>query len=234
MKIGIVGTEIVSAGKAALKDERVDALQKLFSSAKKVYVQLEVVGDPEKLNDTDCIICAEEARLDLIVHDMEFVEARLAKPLEAAEQGLLTRFKEALDKEQFIASLPLTDEERKAIAGYGLLTARPVVVAQAGASQDPQKLLDEAYRAAGGISFFTAGEKDAHAWPLRKGASAWDAAGCIHTDIQRGFIRAEVVSYQELVSAGGMNQVKAQNLLRLENKEYVVQDGDYMLFRFNK
>jgi ribosome-binding ATPase YchF (GTP1/OBG family) len=84
------------------------------------------------------------------------------------------------------------------------------------------------------MSFFTAGEKDSHAWAVRKGATAWEAAGCIHSDIQKGFIRAEVMSYADLMSAGGFNQARANNKLRLENKEYIVQDGDLINFRFNK
>ncbi len=82
-------------------------------------------------------------------------------------------------------------------------------------------------------SFFTVGEDEVRAWTTRRGATAVEAAGEIHTDIQRGFVRAEVVAYHDLIALGGMNEAKAKGRLRLEGKEYVVQDGDIMHVRFN-
>jgi hypothetical protein len=82
-------------------------------------------------------------------------------------------------------------------------------------------------------SFFTVGEDEVRAWTTRRGASAVEAAGEIHTDIQRGFVRAEVVAYEDLISLGGMNEAKTKGKLRLEGKEYLVKDGDIMHIRFN-
>jgi GTP-binding protein YchF len=82
-------------------------------------------------------------------------------------------------------------------------------------------------------SFFTVGEDEVRAWTTRRGASAWEAAGEIHTDLQKGFIRAEVVTYDDLVETGGMNEAKAKGKLRLEGKEYPVKDGDIVHIRFN-
>jgi len=82
-------------------------------------------------------------------------------------------------------------------------------------------------------SFFTVGEDEVRAWTTRRGASAWEAAGEIHTDLQKGFIRAEVVTYDDLVELGGMNEAKAKGKLRLEGKEYPVKDGDIVHIRFN-
>ena len=82
-------------------------------------------------------------------------------------------------------------------------------------------------------SFFTVGEDEVRAWTTPRGASAVEAAGEIHTDLQRGFVRAEVVAYDDLVSLGGMNEAKARGKLRLEGKEYPVKDGDIMHVRFN-
>jgi GTP-binding protein YchF len=82
-------------------------------------------------------------------------------------------------------------------------------------------------------SFFTVGEDEVRAWTTRRGASAVEAAGEIHTDLQRGFIRAEVVSYTDLVELGGMTEAKAKGKLRLEGKEYPVKDGDIVHIRFN-
>ena len=82
-------------------------------------------------------------------------------------------------------------------------------------------------------SFFTAGEDECRAWTVRRGATAPEAAGEIHTDLQKGFIRAEVVAYNDLMELGGMNEVKAKGKLHLEGKEYVVLDGDILNIRFN-
>ena len=80
-------------------------------------------------------------------------------------------------------------------------------------------------------SFFTVGEDEVRAWTIRKGATAVDAAAAVHTDLAKGFIRAEVVSYHDLVQLGGMNEAKARGKLRLEGKEYVVHDGDIVHIR---
>ena len=91
----------------------------------------------------------------------------------------------------------------------------------------------EAYRAMNLISFFTVGEDEVRAWTVVAGTGAQKAAGRIHTDLERGFIRAEVVGYQDLIDLGGLNACKEKGKLRLEGKEYVVSDGDVMHVRFS-
>src|SRR5204863_1996039 len=88
------------------------------------------------------------------------------------------------------------------------------------------------YRALDLITFLTTGEDETRAWEVRRGAKAPEAAGAIHTDLQRGFIRADVISYEELVTAGSMEAAKAQGKLRVEGKDYVVQEGDILNVRF--
>ena len=83
------------------------------------------------------------------------------------------------------------------------------------------------------MSFLTAGEPEVRAWTTKKGTKAPQAAGKIHSDIERGFIRAEVVSYDDLIKEGSMLACKEKGLVRSEGKEYVMQDGDIVLFRFN-
>ncbi|MEW9702360.1 redox-regulated ATPase YchF [Paenibacillus sp. SI8] len=95
------------------------------------------------------------------------------------------------------------------------------------------RLIKAAYKLLGLYTYFTAGVQEVRAWTIRKGMKAPQAAGVIHTDFERGFIRAEVVSYDDLIAAGSMNGAKEKGQLRLEGKEYVVQDGDVMHFRFN-
>lgn len=95
------------------------------------------------------------------------------------------------------------------------------------------RLIRGAYKLLGLYTYFTAGVQEVRAWTIRKGTKAPQAAAVIHTDFERGFIRAEVVSYEDLTTNGSMNAAKDKGLLRLEGKEYVVQDGDVMHFRFN-
>ena len=95
------------------------------------------------------------------------------------------------------------------------------------------RLINCAYDLLGLMSFLTAGKPEVRAWTIRKGSKAPQAAGKIHTDIERGFIRAEVVSFDDLVKAGNMQAAKEKGLIRSEGKEYVMQDGDIVLFRFN-
>ena len=95
------------------------------------------------------------------------------------------------------------------------------------------KLIKASYSLLGLISYLTCGEDESRAWTITRGMKAPQAAGKIHTDFERGFIKAEVVSYEALVECGSMTAAKEKGLVRMEGKDYVVQDGDVVLFRFN-
>ncbi len=95
------------------------------------------------------------------------------------------------------------------------------------------RIIKTGYALLGLISFLTAGQPEVRAWTIKKGTKAPQAAGKIHTDFEKGFIRAEVVSFDDLISCGGMTGAKEKGLVRLEGKDYVMQDGDVVLFRFN-
>ena len=96
-----------------------------------------------------------------------------------------------------------------------------------------EKLIRASYSLLGLISYITAGQVETRAWTIHKGTKAPGAAGKIHSDFERGFIRAEVVSYDHLVECGSYNAAKEKGLVRSEGKEYIMQDGDIVLFRFN-
>ena len=137
----------------------------------------------------------------------------------AAEEG--SEFIEiSAEVEAEIASLP-AEERADYIEGLGL-----------GAS-GLDRMITKCYSLLGLISYLTAGEKEVRAWTIERGTKAPQAAGKIHTDFEKGFIRAEVVAYDDLVSSGGFTQAKEKGLVRSEGKEYVVKDGDVVLFRFN-
>lgn len=95
------------------------------------------------------------------------------------------------------------------------------------------RIIKEGYALLGLISFLTAGKQEVRAWTIKRGTKAPQAAGKIHTDFEKGFIRAEVISYDDLMNCGTMAAAKEKGLVRLEGKEYVMQDGDIVVFRFN-
>ena len=95
------------------------------------------------------------------------------------------------------------------------------------------RVIAGAFRLLGLINFLTAGDKEVRAWPVRKGSTAPEAAGVIHTDFQKGFIRAEVLGYEDFLTSGNFKKAKELGLFRLEGKEYIVKDGDIVEFRFN-
>ena len=119
-----------------------------------------------------------------------------------------------------IAQLP-KEERREYLAGMGLRES------------GLDRLIRAGYDLLGLITYFTAGEKEVRAWTITKGTKAPQAAGKIHTDFEKGFIRAEVFHYDDLMKYKTEQAVKAAGLLRSEGKDYVVKDGDIMLFRFN-
>jgi ribosome-binding ATPase YchF (GTP1/OBG family) len=95
------------------------------------------------------------------------------------------------------------------------------------------KFVKSCYSALGLISFLTIGSDELRAWPIKKGTTAHDAAGKVHSDIKRGFIRAETFSFAEIKELGSEKALRAAGKIRLEGKEYIVQDGDIINFRFN-
>ena len=96
-----------------------------------------------------------------------------------------------------------------------------------------EKLIKASYELLGLMSYLTAGEDETRAWTIKVGTKAPQAAGKIHTDFERGFIKAEVVNYKDLLESGSYAGAREKGLVRMEGKEYVVKDGDVILFRFN-
>ena len=123
--------------------------------------------------------------------------------------------------EEELASLDNEDDKKEMLEMLGLQES------------GLDKVIKSSYDLLGLMSFLTAGEPEVRAWTIKKGTKAPQAAGKIHSDIERGFIRAEVVSYDDLMREGSMNAVKEKGLLRSEGKDYIMQDGDIVLFRFN-
>ena len=233
MKICLFGISEIPAGKHNLKDPRLDEADRLVEAKKKTYAQVDVVGQDESLT-ADSILVPRDNLLDLIFLDLEFIETRLGRSPGEAEKAVLEKLKSHLETERTVFTAGLNAEELQAVAAHQFHSNKPVVVADKEALQNPEALLVRALAESGYISFLTVGGKENRAWPVRKGTTAWDAGGVIHTDIQKGFIRAEIISYADFIEAGGETQAKRAGKQRLELKTYVMQDYDLTNFRFNK
>ena len=227
---------------------------------------------------------------ELLLHDLLTVEHRLARLTEerqkgarpkediARERALFERLRAALEAGQPLRALDFTPEEERLLAGFGLLTRKPMLILLNIGDDDEPPTLDApfprtrvaalrgrlemeltqmdpddaayfrqeygltesalervvrvSYDLLERITFYTVGEKEARAWPLPRGSTALDAAAAIHTDLARGFIRAEVIPYDELMALGDWAAARAAGKIRLEGKDYRVQDGDVVLIRF--
>src|SRR5215471_9135230 len=233
MKIALFGTTDVKLGKHNLKDTRLDQAHKLVEADKKTNAQVDVVGE-DGLLEADGILAFEEQKADLLLKDLEFVETRLSRDPQPAERTALEKIKALLEGERFLFNGGLSPEYLQAVAAHNFFTAKSITLASQEELQNPDALLLRAFADAGYICFLTVGGKENRAWPIRKGITAWEAAGTIHTDLQKGFIRAEIISFGDLIEHGGETQAKRAGKQRLETKQYVMQDYDVVNFRFSK
>ena len=174
--------------------------------------------------------------LELILADLETVERRTEKArhllkngdkLRALEADVGERLKAHLEAGKPARTFAMTDEEMEPEEKDAFLTE--LGLGQSGLD----RLIAACYTLLGLISFLTAGADECRAWTIRRGTKAPQAAGKIHTDFERGFIRAEVVAFDDLKAQGGMAACREKGLVRSEGKDYVMRDGDVVLFRFN-
>ena len=234
MKISVFGIAGIPLGKHNLKDPRLDEADRLVEAQKKVCAQIDVVGEEDAL-EADALVASRERFPDLLLSDLEFVETRLGRTPPPAELSALKKYQASLEQETCLSKVSLTPEEREAIAVHRcFFTTKPVVIASDEEAQNIEALKLRAFKEAGYIAFLTVGGKENRAWAIREGTTAWEAAGAIHTDIQKGFIRAEIISYEDFIQGGGETGAKRAGKQRLELKNYVMRDYDLVNFRFNK
>jgi ribosome-binding ATPase YchF (GTP1/OBG family) len=204
----------------------------------------------------------ERLELELLVADRDHVERRLERVAKQAKSGDPKLRAEVSRLEQVLAAVdagtPLRDWDGELPAELEPLTTKPVVAVvngpggidlkleeellelpeeEAAAFREGPSALEEVVRrlfeALRLITFFTAGDREARGWTLRRGQTALEAAGTIHSDMARGFIRCEVVRWDDLVSCGSYAETARRGLQRLEGKTYPVEDGDVLTIRFN-
>ena len=212
--------------------------------------------------DADPVRDLETLRLELLVADRDHVERRLEKVRSEAKSGERAKREEVAQLEQLLAHLEeggsLSDRSEALPPELEPLTTKPMLEVVNGLSgidlqlefelaelpteeadeyRDGASALDQVVErlkdALDLIVFFTAGDKETRSWTLRHGQTAFDAAEAIHSDIARGFIRCEVIRWNDLVEAGSHAEAARRGLQRLEGKGYVVEDGDVLNIRFN-
>jgi len=233
VKICLFGISGIALGKHNVKDPRLDQAHQLVEAQKKTYAQVDLVEEKEMLT-ADAILTTRAALSDLLMKDLDAVETRLGRDAGPAEKAVLQKMADGLISEKPVSAVGLTADEFKAISAHNFYSNKPVVVAEDAELAVPDGLIVRAFNESGYISFLTVGGKENRAWPIRTGTTAWEAGGTIHTDIQKGFIRAEIISFADFIEAGGETQAKRAGKQRLELKTYVMQDYDLTNFRFNK
>ncbi|MCF7707613.1 MAG: DUF933 domain-containing protein [Verrucomicrobia bacterium] len=233
MKICAYNLTDIQNGNHNVRDTRLDQIHELVEAKKKAYATIEVT-DADDLNEADAIITKKEYISDLILEDLEFIETRLARSPEDDEKQLLVKLQDALEQERFISTLELTPAEKKLLGSRKWITLKPVVSEPSIDAENWPALVSDAVKFSDYISFATVGGKENRAWLIPNGTTAKDAASEIHTDLQKGFIRAEVISFEDLIQYGGETGAKRAGKMRLETKDYTVLDYDILSFRCKK
>lgn len=224
-------------------DKRLDRARKQLKADKKIQVEIDVFEKIKKVLEE-----GKSARtLDLTDEEKELVKDTYLltlKPIlyianvseeqldNAENDSYVLKVKEYAKNEN-ASVIPLCVKIEEELASLEDNDKQEMLEALGLEESGLDKVIKASYDLLGLMSFLTAGEPEVRAWTIKKGTKAPAAAGKIHSDIERGFIRAEVVSYNDLMREGSMNAVKEKGLLRSEGKEYIMQDGDIVLFRFN-
>ena len=234
--ISTVGTELVLADLQTV-EQRVSRLQREAKGRPEARPLLDAVLAAQAVLDEGVPLSAAGGRVDLpALADLHLLTAKPSIYVFNIDEAALGDEERQAELERLVAPAPAVvlcagleaevagvdpAEAADLLRGYGLEESGLVRLARTG------------FETLGLQTFLTAGPKEARAWTIRKGATAPEAAGVIHTDFQKGFIKAEVVSYEDLVELGSLPAVRAAGRSRLEGRDYVMRDGDVVEFRFN-
>jgi len=241
--IETISLELILAD-AEMMERRIDKTKKLIKGDKKYQAHLELFERvQEALNDGKAARSVEMSDEEKEI--MQEVALLTTKPIIYAANMSDEDFANGIEGNQYLAMVKeIADEEHAGVLPICAQIEEEIVdmdkeekeifLADLGLQESGlDRLIKECYALLGLISYLTAGKPEVRAWTIEKGTKAPQAAGKIHTDFERGFIRAEVVSFDDLMECGSVAAAKEKGLYRSEGKEYVMQDGDVVLFRFN-
>ena len=228
--IETVDKKIDSAKKKIKADKKYEQELKLFERIKSTLESGKSARTLE-FNEEEQEILRDTYLLTLkpILYIANVSEEQLANPLEDENVKQVMEYAKTENAEV----IPLCVKIEEELASLNLEDKKEMLEALGLKESGLDKVIKTSYNLLGLMSFLTAGEQEVRAWTIKKGTKAPAAAGKIHSDIERGFIRAEIVSYDELVKQGSMNAARDKGLVRSEGKDYIMQEGDIVLFRFN-
>ncbi len=228
MKICFLGVDLPE-GKVKYQDERVIALDKKFAPKKVSPFYAEFIK--EDCQQADAFLVSREKVLDLLILDMEKLEARRDKTADDREKEVLNRCLGYLEQEMPLCDLDFSEEEAALLRSLGPLSLKPTVIVEG--QPGVQEAIKGALHKAGITFFYTADKKEVHAWPIKEGSDIVTCAGKIHSDLARGFIKADIVSYPDLMKVFNWQEARAQGLVRLVDRDYIIREGDVIEIRFN-
>ncbi len=229
MKIAYTGLPL-SEGKVKYNDPILIDLDKTFAPKKFTPYFFEFTsGDLERC---DVIATSREKVLDVLIPDMEKLETRLERSDNELEKATARKALSYLEKEIPLYSAEFTEQEKEIIRKLTPVTLKPVVIYDA-MPDDMTKFFEILLDKSGYVFFYTAGKQEVHAWLARKDADIVTCAGKIHSDLARGFIRADVINYKEFKGLHNLNEAREKGLMREEGKEYLIKYGDIIEIKFS-
>ncbi len=228
MKICFVGLDLPE-GKVKYQDERVLTLDKKFAAKKVTPFYAEFIKDD--CQQCDGFIVSREQILDLLILDMEKLETRRDRITDDSERQLLSRCLEYLEREIPLCDVEFTEEESALLRTLAPLSLKPTVIAES--QPEVNEAIERCLRKAGIVFFYTADKKEVHAWPVKQNSDIVTCAGKIHSDLARGFIKAEIVSYEDLLRVYNWQEARAKGLVKLVDRDYTIRAGDVIEIRFN-
>ncbi len=228
MKIGMLGLAL-NPGKLKYSDERLAKLTEKYSSKKVSPYFFELVADD--LVAAEAIAVSADKKCDLFIQDMEKVESRLARVSDEKEKQVLEKCLQSLEKEIPLCDVQFEEAELKTVRELAPLSFKPTLIVQEALPEN--KLLEMILKKSGAIFFYTAGPKESKAWLVKENSEVVYCAGKIHSDLARGFIKAEIVNYADFMTVHNMQEAKAKGMVKLVDRDYLVQDGDMLDIKFN-
>jgi len=229
MKIAFSGLNLPE-GKVKYKDEILVALEKKFEPLKVTPFFAEFIkGD---FVQADAIAVERSALLDLLIIDMEKMEARAERSEDAAEKALAKKCLQALEAEKPLCDVEFTEAETTVVRGLAPVSLKPTFIVD-GSDPDVNKLIRDVMDKAKVSFFYTAGKKEVRSWFINKGSDILTCAGKIHSDLARGFIKGDVVNFADFKDLHNLNEAKAKGVAKLVDRDYIMQEGDIIEIRFN-
>ena len=228
MKICFTGFDLPE-GKIKYQDGRLTALAQKFTPPKISPFYAEFIRN-DFLN-CQAIFIAQESILDLLILDLEKLETRRDRTDDDTEKTLLNRCLIQLEQEMPLCDVRFNEAELVILRGLAPLSLKPTVVAQELPPVD--EIIEMVLEKAGVVFFYTADKKEVHAWPVKEDADIVTCAGKIHSDLARGFIKADIVSCQDLIKVHNMQDARSKGMVRLVDRDYAIRPGDIVEIRFN-